>query len=130
MLRDVTVIFEKKNGVVVSSSEKDELLYRSFLKDLPEGKKVEVYLSVVESEEASLGKKARIHAMIRNLASFTGESFDETKKMVKIKAGLYRVSGKSRDEIELLSFGKCSDEQLALAIQTCFEMGLIVGADL
>lgn len=129
MIREITLIYRKEDGKVVADEEKYEVLYQSFAKELQEGQKIEVYMSIKDKNDKTLGQLARINAMIRELARHTGESVDEMKKMVKIKAGLILITGSSRLDFEPLSFGDCSYDQLDLAIRTCMEMGVIVGKD-
>lgn len=115
---------------MTAHEERFRILYESFIRGIKPGTKVEVYMNLMEENDRSLGQLSKIHAMCRRLATHTGESLEEVKRMVKIKAGLYRVTGTSDHQIELLSFGEASKDQISFAIQSCMEMGVIVGADL
>ena len=54
-------------------------LYDNFVKELPEGTKVEVFINIV-GKKASNAQIARVHVMIRELAAEIGYSFQETKR--------------------------------------------------
>jgi len=101
-------------------------LYDSWVKELPEGTKIEIFASI-SSENGTAAQIAKIHAMIRELANDIGYSFGEMKLQVKRKAGLCINKGGSE---YCKSFAKCSKQELNLVIQELIEMGDFTGINL
>ncbi len=62
-------------------------------------------------------------AHIRELANYTGDSFEDMKLQVKLRAGLCTNNN-------CKSFSDCSKEELAMAIQASIEIGDLVGFNL
>ena len=94
-------------------------LYDNWVKELPEGTKVEIFVSV-SGEDGTNAQLAKIHAMIRELANNIGHTFQELKLEAKRKTGLCFV----RDKQEYCkSFKDCSKQELNLVIQSLIEMG-------
>jgi hypothetical protein len=101
-------------------------LYDSWIKELPEGTKVEIFVSI-SSEDGTNAQLAKIHAMIRELANEIGNTFQEIKLETKRKTGLCFV----RDKQEYCkSFKDCSKQELNLVIQSLIEMGDFVNLNL
>lgn len=122
-MQNISVKFGKHNGELKPLTVHDSAQYFEFKKQLAEGEIVELYITKIENEnDATLGQIAKIHAMIRDLARETGYTFDEMKKTVKEKAGLIDPASK-----DYKSFAKCSKQEISDAIQTCIEIGNIVG---
>jgi hypothetical protein len=62
--------------------------------------------------------------MIKELSTYTGETVENMKLLVKDKAGLCLIREVSGKEYFLAkSFGDCSKEELSLAIQALIEIG-------
>ena len=61
--------------------------FQKFLNDLPDGAKLEIFIGV-SGDKGSNPQLARLHAMIREIAQEIGYTFEETKLVVKRKAGL------------------------------------------
>jgi hypothetical protein len=129
-MHDLRIDYLFKDGRIIPKEESDKAKLALFSKTLKEGQILEVYMSVQKPSDASLGQIAKVHAMIKELSLFTGESFPELKNVVKHKAGLYSVVDSRSGEIELKSFAICSKEELSKAIQACIEIGDVVGMDL
>ena len=110
---------------LVPASKGDLYKLTSFQKTLSKGEQVDVYMSTVTVDDGTLSQLAKLHAFIRELASFTGYSFDSMKKDVKKRAGLI-VLNEAREEV-LKSFSKCSKDELNRAIKICEEIGQFVG---
>ncbi len=72
------------------------------------------------SDNASLAQIAKVHACIRTLAQESGYTFDEMKRIIKTHAGLCYDGG---DAEICKSFADCSKMELALAIESCVEIG-------
>ena len=101
-------------------------LYDNWIKELPEGTKVEIFVSV-SGEDGTNAQLAKIHAMIRELANEIGHTFQELKLEVKRKTGLCFV----KDGQEYCkSFKDCSKQELNLVIQTLIEIGDFTGVNL
>lgn len=117
------VLLEKKDGKLDYVSSKDKITYDSFMEHLPDGYKVEVYMEA-QSDDGTLTQLAKIHAMVRELATFTGDTFEDMKLIIKRRAGLC-VEKEIEGEHFLYckSFGKCSKEELSLVIETIIAIG-------
>jgi hypothetical protein len=129
-MHDLKIDYLFKDGKIIPATEKDYAQLTLFTKTLKEGQVLEVYFSPKEEANGTLGQLAKVHAMIKNLADFTGESFADLKNVVKHKAGLYNVIDSRSGEVELKSFRDCSYSELSKAIQTCLEIGDVVGYNL
>lgn len=93
-----------------------------FLKGLDEGEHV-IITYEVQTDDASYAQKSKVHKNIRELANYTGDSFEDMKLQVKLRAGLCNDS-------DCKSFGDCSKEELSQAIQASIEIGELVGFNL
>jgi len=101
-------------------------LYDNWVKELPEGTKVEIFVSV-SGEDGTNAQLAKIHAMIRELANDIGHTFEEIKLEAKRKTGLCFVKDKQE---YCKSFKDCSKQELNLVIQSLIEMGDFTGINL
>ncbi len=116
----------KKDGKLVYNIKAQENIYNSFVKDLPEGTKVEIFVSVSDGNGTN-AQIAKIHVSIRQLANEVGYSFSEMKLLVKRKAGLcFNKNGTEYCK----SFGDCSKEELNSVIQEIIELGDELGSNL
>lgn len=116
-------ILEKKNGQMDYVNSADKIRYDNFVKAVPEGYKVEVYMEL-QSDDGSLAQLAKIHAMIRELGQHIGETFEDMKLIVKRRAGICiekEIDGETF--LYCKSFGKCSKEELSLVIETIISIG-------
>ena len=111
--------FKKKDGKLYNINSKDSAAYDLFVKSLAEGSVVEMYMSI-ETDDGSLAQLAKLHVMIKTLASYIGETVYDMKLIIKEKAGLVF---KQDDDVIVKSFSKCSKEELSLAIQAAKEIG-------
>jgi hypothetical protein len=103
-----------------------ETKYNNFLKNQPEGVRIELFIGVQDGK-GSNPQLARIHAMIREIANEFGYTFEEIKLQVKRKAGLCFM----KNNVEFCkSFAKCDKEELNLAIQAAMEIGDFGGMQL
>jgi hypothetical protein len=93
-----------------------------FIKGLEEGETV-VITYEVQTSDASYAQMSKVHKHIRELANYTGDSFEDMKLQVKLRAGLCNNS-------DCKSFADCSKEELAMAIQASIEIGDLVGFNL
>lgn len=116
----------KRDGKLEYNIKAQERVYEQFVKDLPEGAKVEIFVSVT-GDNGTNAQIAKIHVSIRQLANDLGYSFSEMKLLVKRKAGLcFNKNGTEYCK----SFGDCSKEELNSVIQEIIELGDEVGSNL
>ena len=93
-----------------------------FTKGLQEGETV-IITYEVQTDDASYAQVSKVHKHIRELANYTGDSFEDMKLQVKLRAGLCSNS-------DCRSFADCSKEELSMAIQASIEIGDLVGFSL
>ncbi len=93
-----------------------------FTKSLSNGDVV-IITYEVQTEDASYAQVSKVHKHIRELANYTGDSFEDMKLQVKLRAGLC-------SESDCKSFADCSKEELSMAIQASIEIGELVGFSL
>jgi hypothetical protein len=108
----------QQNGSLVPKTVKDRTNHNRFRAGIPEGAEVEIFMDIVDPK--TNGQLAKIKAMTRDLAQFTGNTFLEMEKDIKNSAGLC-VNGTCR------SFADCSVDEVGLAIQAAKEIGEFVG---
>jgi|TARA_R110001592_G_scaffold6586_4_gene35512 hypothetical protein len=116
----------KKDGKLEYNIKAQEKIYNTFVDDLPEGAKVEIFVSV-SGDNGTNAQIAKVHVMIRQLANDIGYSFGEMKLQIKRKAGL--CFNKNGGEY-CKSFGDCSKDELNSVIQEIIELGDDVGSNL
>jgi len=126
-MQNATVHYIKKEGQLVPASERDAGALKLFNMAIAEGDTIEVYLTKTDGNVKTTGQLAKIHSMIRQIAAFTGNDFDDIKDEVKRKAGLYVVKGTEEHQTELKSFAQCSKDELSTAIEMCVQLGHLVG---
>ena len=114
---------QKVGDRLVYRDKKKQIEFEEFKKNLPEGSFVEIFMEQT-SEDGTLAQLAMAHAMVRELSSHTGFTFEETKLLLKDKAGLClkrTISGK--EFIDCKSLGDCDKVELAAFIQAAIELG-------
>lgn len=117
----------KRNGRLEFSSLANSKQFELFASKVPEDGIVECFYEM-QHDDGTLPQLAKIHAMIKELATYTGETFSNMKLLVKDKAGLClarEVAGK--EYFIPKSFAECSKEELSLAIQAAIEIGEQIG---
>jgi len=115
--------YVKKNGQLEFQSVAASKKFEIFVSNIPENTIVECFYEV-QHDDGTLPQLAKIHAMIKELSMFTGETVENMKLLVKDKAGLCIIREVSGKEYFLAkSFGDCSREELSLAIQAIIEIG-------
>ena len=116
----------KRDGKLEYNVKAQEIIYNKFVEDLPEGAKVEIFISI-SGDNGTNAQIAKIHVSIRQLANDLGYSFSEMKLLIKRKAGLcFNKNGTEYCK----SFGDCSKEELNSVIQEIIELGDEVGSNL
>jgi hypothetical protein len=115
--------FIKKQGELKFPTLAVTKQYEVFLSNINEGDIVEFFYEVTH-DDGTLPQLAKLHAMLKPLASHIGETVENMKLLVKDRAGLCiarEVSGK--EYFLAKSFAECSKEELSLAIQALIEIG-------
>ena len=113
----------KKEGVLKFSSSANAKQFEQFLSNVPDGQIIDCFFETTH-DDGTLPQLAKLHAMLKPLASHIGETVENMKLLVKDRAGLCiarEVSGK--EYFLAKSFGECSREELSLAIQAAIEIG-------
>lgn len=118
----LTLKWVKENKEIKIVNELGQARLREFVKTLEEGQELSVTYEVVNST-GSYGQLAKVHKCIRELAGFTGDTFEDMKLQVKIRSGLCTGN-------DCKSFADCSTDELSLAIQAAIEIGDLVGFNL
>jgi hypothetical protein len=120
---------KKVNGKL-TQSDKDKILFDQFVKSLPEGTEIEMFVNIATSN-GSLAQISKVHTCIRILAQEAGYTFEEMKLLVKQRSGLCVVftEGDTTQEI-CKSFGECTSIELSMSIQACIEIGEIYNINL
>jgi hypothetical protein len=119
--------YKKERGMLKPLSIASMKQYELFVSRLQEGAIVEFFYEE-QHDDGTLPQLAKLHVMLKELATHIGETVENMKLLVKDKAGLCiarEVSGK--EYFLAKSFGDCSREELSLAIQAAIEIGEQVG---
>ncbi len=117
-----TITVTLRDGKLINTGVYDKVKFDAFLKTLKDGEQVEVTYEKIH-RDASYKQLARLHASIRAIADETGDSFEAVKKTIKERCG-FTTGDKVR------SFGDCSKEEIAKAIQECITVGDLMGVNL
>jgi hypothetical protein len=115
--------YKKERGILKPLSIASMKQYELFVSKLEEGTIVEFFYEI-QHDDGTLPQLAKLHAMLKPLATHVGETVENMKLLVKDRAGLCiarEVSGK--EYFLAKSFGDCSKEELSLAIQAAIEIG-------
>lgn len=123
-MNNIQVTVTKVEGKLLFRNAIEEKAYQEFINNLPEGAQADIFMSTDASGKATNTQIAKIHKSIRDLAAFTGATFDDMKLEVKKKAGL------STGPASFKSFADCSKEEINLAIQAAIELGDFTGINL
>lgn len=109
---------------MVSLNPKMKTQFDAFTAGLQEGDIVHGYFEKI-TDNGTLLQLAKLHCMIRELASFTGNTFQGMKFEIKRRSGLFAATTMNGEPaLDVKSFGDdCSMEDLNLAIQACIELG-------
>lgn len=115
--------YVKEFGNLEFTSQAQARQFEAFMSTVEKGSIVEVFYEVTH-DDGTLPQLAKLHVLIKQLATHTGYTVEDMKLLVKDKAGLCLVREVSGKEYFLAkSFGECSKEELSLAIQACIELG-------
>lgn len=117
----------KRNGRLEFATLAAAKQFELFTSHIPEGQIVEVFYEE-QHDDGTLPQLAKLHVLIKQLATHIGETVENMKLLIKDRAGLCiarEVSGK--EYFLAKSFAECSKEELSLAIQAAIEIGEDVG---
>ena len=118
--------YKKERGLLKPLTLAGMKQYEKYVSDLPDGAIVEFFYEM-QHDDGTLPQLAKLHVMIRELATHIGETVENMKLLIKDKAGLCISRELSGKEYFLAkSFGECSKEELSLAIQAAIEIGMQV----
>jgi hypothetical protein len=123
MTNHFTGKYIKRGGILRPISSAVSKQQELFASNLPEGSIIECFYEL-QHDDGTLPQLAKLHVLIRQLASHIGETVENMKLLVKDRAGLCiarEVAGK--EYFLAKSFGECSKEELSLAIQAAIEIG-------
>lgn len=115
--------YKKERGLLKPITLAGAKQYEQFTAHIPDGGIVEFFYEL-QHDDGTLPQLAKIHAMIKQLATHIGETSENMKLLIKDRAGLCiarEVSGK--EYFLAKSFGDCSRDELSLAIQAAIEIG-------
>ena len=115
--------YKKERGLLKPVTLGESKQYEKFVSHLPEGAIVEFFYEM-QHDDGTLPQLAKLHVMIKQLATHIGETAENMKLLIKDRAGLCiarEVSGK--EYFLAKSFGECSRDELSLAIQAAIEIG-------
>ena len=115
--------YKKERGLLKPVTIAGAKQYEKFVSDIPDGAIVEFFYEL-QHDDGTLPQLAKLHVMIKELATHIGETAENMKLLIKDRAGLCiarEVSGK--EYFLAKSFGECSKDELSLAIQAAIEIG-------
>ena len=116
----------KKDGKLQHNIKARETIYNKFVDSLPEGAKVEMFVSV-SGPKGSNAQLAKVYVMLRELASEIGYSLEEMKLIIKRKSGLcFNKDGQEYCK----SFGDCDKTEMNSVIQNIIDLGDDLGSNL
>lgn len=121
---------KKVGNKLIHIKKGDDEKYKDFIRDLNEGDKVNLYMEIHNADNTLL-QLAKVHKIIRVLATHTGNTYMGMKLAVKDRAGLcVHDTAMGKTYTDWMSFADCSKDELSLAIQATVELGDIVGLNL
>lgn len=125
-MKECFVKFQKNDCKLYSCSKEDERTYKEFIDKIPNNKIVDVYITCYDEEIGTLPQLAKIHAMIREIAEFTKQGFNETKDHIKEVCGIFNIVSSKPYKKKLKSFGDCSIQELDMVINKLIEIQNII----
>jgi len=126
MKNNIFLKLSVKDGELDFPAKIQQTRFNTFLKDLPDGANLEMFISVTTGK-GSNAQLARLHVMIREIANDLGYTFEEVKLMVKRNVGLCFMKDKQE---YCKSFADCDKDDLNLCIQECVRLGDDLGIQL
>lgn len=118
-----STVLRKSGDRMVYGNPAHEKLYRIFVDSLEEGHSAQVFFDA-SKDDGTLAQLAKIKVCIRELAKYTGNTFEDTEIEIKKASGLCIVREIDGEKyLWVKSFGDCSKSDLSLAIQTIIQKG-------
>lgn len=125
-MKECFVKFQKKDCRLYPCSKEDERIYQEFIDKISNNKIADVYITCYDEEIGTLPQLAKIHAMIREIAEFTKQGFNETKNHIKEVCGIFNIVSSKPYKKKLKSFGDCSIQELDMVINKLIEIQNII----
>lgn len=117
-----------EDGNLVPANEVEEAKFKQFKMSTTSEDVFDSFISKVEKNDKTLGQLAKVHILIKELASETGHSVEEMKNYIKERAGITFINDEGHKEYK--SFTNCGKSELSLAIQHCIMVGDEIGCHL
>ena len=110
-------------GNIIPADKGTAEKYNLFKKGIEKNQKIDVFMET-NVDNGTVPQIAKIHACIRELSLDIGYTFEEMKKIIKEKSGLcFTIIENDQKKEFCKSFGDCSKEELALAIEAIIQIG-------
>jgi hypothetical protein len=127
-MKTIKLRFKKVGKKLEFEQPVHKLKWQMFLKTIQEDEVVEMYVDRV-SGDGSLSQLAKLHATLREIAKFTGNTVTYEKTRIKRKAGLcYEVVVENERCLECKSFSDSTREELDYVINLleieCVDLGI------
>jgi hypothetical protein len=121
-----STVLRKFGDKLIYANGAHESTYKTFVNSLEEGHSVQVFFDA-SKDDGTLAQLAKIKVCIRELAKYTGNTFEDTEIEIKKASGLCLIREIEGEKyIVIKSFGDCSKSDLSLAIQTIIQRGAFV----
>lgn len=119
--------FTKAEGNKLNANPSSKAKYEGFLAGLEVGQTVEIFMEANE-DNGTIPQLAKVHVCIRELAKELGYTFEDMKLEIKRMSGLC-VKKEIDGSLFMVckSFGDCSKEELAMAMEAIVSAGDTVG---
>ena len=119
--------FTKTDGNKLNANPSSKAKYEAFLAGLEVGQTVEIFMEANE-DNGTIPQLAKVHVCIRELAKELGYTFEDMKLEIKRMSGLC-VKKEIDGSLFMVckSFGDCSKEELAMAMEAIISAGDTVG---
>lgn len=118
----ITIQVKRQNKELVIVNDMSRSKLDLFIKSLDENQVVAVTYEVITADK-TYAQLSKLMKCIREVATYTGDTFESVKYEVKVRSGLC-IDGQCK------SFADCSKDEMSLAIQAIIEIGDIVGFNL
>jgi hypothetical protein len=127
-MKNLTVRMVKEGTDLVYQQHSDKLKFKMFKESLKDKEVIELFINRT-SGDGSLAQLSKLHASIRDLAKYSGNSASDEKIRIKKKAGLCFTKTIQGDTYMICkSFGDCTRDELDYVINLveveCAELGI------
>lgn len=114
-----------EHGNLVPANEIEDAKFKNFKMSIKSVDTLDSFITVIDGNARTLGQMAKVHVLMKELASETGHTLDEIKSYVKERAGLVEIDEEGHKVLK--SFAKCDKSELSSAIQECIIIGDEIG---